>query len=195
MIKIILVLTALGFSLTQNFGCSTASVRVMPGEGGVNKIVSRDIEKAGAEEAAVDAANDFCKDQGKHAVFLDEKTKYTGSMDEKTRETVRMSGKAAQAGGMVAGNMKGNRNNDRKSEIRDLERERDRLSFDLGSFDKTRKEDAQKRASQIDAEIARLRSEQERSGSIEDVAMVGGAAAQAYTSGKDYQNDITFKCQ
>lgn len=181
--------------LITQMGCSTASVRVLPGEDGVNRIVSRDIEKEGAEEAAVDAANDYCKDRGKSAIFLDEKTQYTGSMDENTRRNVRMGGKAAQAVGMTMGGLKGNRNSDRSKEISDLEWERKKYEMELNTFDQTRKNNAQNKINQIDAEIARLKSEKERTGAVEDVAVAGGTAAQVYTSTKDYQNEIRFKCQ
>jgi hypothetical protein len=67
----------------------------MPGEGGINRVVSSDIERDGAEEAAVEAATDFCKEQKKYAVFMKEDTKYTGSMDEKTRNTIRKASKVA----------------------------------------------------------------------------------------------------
>jgi hypothetical protein len=76
-------------------GCSTASVRVMPGEDGNNKVVARDIEKDGAEEAAVKAANKYCKSKNQEAVYSGDKTNYTGSMDEETRNTVRNASKAA----------------------------------------------------------------------------------------------------
>lgn len=95
MIRAQLTLSSLIFAALLVQGCSTASVRVMPGEGGTHKVVVRDIEKADAEEAAANAAKDYCKDQGKHAVFVSENTKYTGSMDETTRNTVRNASKAA----------------------------------------------------------------------------------------------------
>ncbi len=76
--------------------CSTAKVRIMPGNDGVNRVVSRDIEKDDAEEAAVDKANDYCEDQDKHMVVIkEEKTSYNGSMDENKRKTIRNASKAA----------------------------------------------------------------------------------------------------
>lgn len=80
-------------------GCSTASVRVMPGADGNHKVVSRDIERDDAEEEAIEAAEDYCKDRGQTAVFAKEETKYEGSMDEQTRKTVRTASKA----GMILG--------------------------------------------------------------------------------------------
>lgn len=76
-------------------GCSTAKVRVMPGEEGVNRVIADDIEKDGAEKASVDAAEDFCKERHKHAVFFKNETKYTGSMNEDTRNTIRSASRAA----------------------------------------------------------------------------------------------------
>jgi hypothetical protein len=80
--------------------CSTASVRVMPGEDGTNRIISKDIEQDGAEEAAVKAANEYCEKRGQVAVFVKEKTQYKGDMDEQTRKNVR---RASQAGVLLGG--------------------------------------------------------------------------------------------
>jgi hypothetical protein len=80
--------------------CSTASVRVMPGEDGTHRIISKDIEQEGAEEAAVKAANEFCEKRSQTAVFVNEKTQYKGDMDEQTRKNVR---KASQAGMILGG--------------------------------------------------------------------------------------------
>jgi hypothetical protein len=77
-------------------GCSTAKVRIMSGEDGVNQVVSRDIERDNAEEAAYDKARDYCEDKGKQMyVVKEEKTAYSGSMKEETRNTVRNASKAA----------------------------------------------------------------------------------------------------
>jgi hypothetical protein len=97
--RILALVPFLGLALV---GCKTAQVRVMPGEDGVNQVIVRDIGRDGAEEAAVDAANDYCKDRNQEAVFLKDKnqTKYTGSMDEQTRDTVR---KASTVAMMVGG--------------------------------------------------------------------------------------------
>ena len=74
--------------------CSTASVRVMPGENGINKVLARDIEVEGAEEAAHKAANEYCEKHDREAIFLKEKSEYTGKMDESTRKGVRSASKA-----------------------------------------------------------------------------------------------------
>jgi hypothetical protein len=75
--------------------CSSAKVRVMPGETDVNKVVATDYEKDDAEEAANDAAQEYCKKRGKEAAFVKDESKYKGSMDENTRKTVRKASKAA----------------------------------------------------------------------------------------------------
>lgn len=87
------------FALIMIAGCSSAKVRILPGEKGVNTVISSDYEQDDAEEAMVDKANDYCKDQGKHAIFLNTgNSKYTGKMDEGARNGVRKAGR-------VAGNM------------------------------------------------------------------------------------------
>lgn len=84
--------------------CSTAKVRILPGEDGVNRVVSRDIEGDGAEEAAVEKAKKYCEEQGKQMYVVKEnKTNYTGSMNENTRKTVRNASKAAMVLGGPAG--------------------------------------------------------------------------------------------
>lgn len=87
--------------------CSTASVRVMPGDDGIHRVVSKDIEQEGAEEAAVKAANEFCEKRNQTAVFVNEKTQYKGDMDEQTRKNVRT---ASKVGMMLGGVGYGTRN-------------------------------------------------------------------------------------
>ncbi len=86
--------------------CSTAKVRILPGEGGMNKVVSTDYESDGAEKAAIDQATDYCKDRGKQVVFIDpdSKSKYTGKMDEGTRHAIK---KASQAAVILGGGVGG----------------------------------------------------------------------------------------
>lgn len=84
------------FALVVQSGCSTASVRVLPGDNGVHRVAVRDIQKHNAEEEAVEAAQEYCEKRHAEAVFLEEKeTKYTGKMDEGTRDTVRKASTAA----------------------------------------------------------------------------------------------------
>jgi hypothetical protein len=84
--------------------CSTAKVRILPGEDGVNRVVSRDIEKDDAEEAAVKQARKYCDEQGRQMyVVKEDKTNYQGSMKEDTRKTVRNASKAAMILGGPAG--------------------------------------------------------------------------------------------
>ena len=91
---------AIVFVLMVLISCSTASVRVLPGENGENRVVSKDIEQEGAEEAAVKAANEYCEKRGQSAVFIKEKTAYKGDMDESTRKNVRT---ASKVGGIMSG--------------------------------------------------------------------------------------------
>lgn len=91
-VSLLVLITTIATGL---FGCSTASVRVMPGEAGLHRVTARDIEKSDAEEAAVEAAEEYCEDQKKRAVFVKEGTSYTGTMDEKTRDNVRKASQAA----------------------------------------------------------------------------------------------------
>jgi len=83
-------------------GCSTASVRVMPGQDGTNRVVVRDVEKHTAEEEAVDAAKAYCEERGEEAFFLSDDVEYTGDMDEAKREEIRKQAEAATVlGGIV----------------------------------------------------------------------------------------------
>ena len=76
--------------------CSTAKVRIIPGENGVNTVVSTDYEKDDAEEAMIDKVKDYCKDYNKQAVFLKSgQAAYTGKMDEGTRNTIKKASNAA----------------------------------------------------------------------------------------------------
>lgn len=96
----VLALAGVFLAVSMLQACSTAKVRVMPGEK-ANKVVARDIEKEGAEEAAIDAASDFCEDRNSSFVVLKESTKYSGDMDESTRNNVRKASKVATVlGGM-----------------------------------------------------------------------------------------------
>jgi hypothetical protein len=81
--------------------CSTAKVRILPGEV-ENKVVSTDYESDDAEEAAIEAATEYCKKRSRNVAFInpDQKSQYTGKMDEGTRNTVK---KASDAAIMVSG--------------------------------------------------------------------------------------------
>lgn len=76
--------------------CSTAKVRIFPGEI-THKVVSTDYEKDNAEEAAVKEATEYCRQRNKRVAFVNpqNQSQYTGQMDEKTRKTVRNASKAA----------------------------------------------------------------------------------------------------
>ncbi len=90
--------------------CSTASVRIMPSQKGLVKVIARDIEMEGAEEAALKAATNYCEERDREVVFLKEQSKYTGSMDEATRKGIRSGAKAVQyipGGGLLSSVGKG----------------------------------------------------------------------------------------
>lgn len=80
--------------------CASGAVRVMPGPEGVHKVSVRAVEKHKAEVKAVKAATKYCQERGKEAIFLAEKTDYTGEMDESEREAIR---KGSDAAAVVAG--------------------------------------------------------------------------------------------
>lgn len=94
-----LLLSGLVLSLTA-VGCSTASVRMMPGES-VNRAMARDHDREGAEEAAVEAAHKYCKEKGSEALFVTNETKYTGEMQESTRNMIRRGSQAAMLVGGI----------------------------------------------------------------------------------------------
>ncbi len=94
-----IVLSGIAMSFVA-FGCSTASVRMMPGEK-MNRALVRDINREDAEEAAVEAAQKYCKEKGSEAVFASNATKYTGDMDESTRNMIRRGSTAAMMVGGV----------------------------------------------------------------------------------------------
>lgn len=75
--------------------CSTAKVRVLPGEDGLHSSVALDIERDGADTAAIDAAKEYCEERNRTAVFSSQSSKYRGSMEESTRNTIRGASKAA----------------------------------------------------------------------------------------------------
>ena len=105
--------------MLTTFACSTAVVRVMPGENGENTIIAKDREQDGAEEAANKAAHEYCEKKGKDAVFVKNASKYNGSMDEGTRKAVRNASKVAWGLGGVgqqAGNIGHGMTNDRDYE-------------------------------------------------------------------------------
>jgi hypothetical protein len=76
--------------------CSTAKVRILPGETS-NKVISTDYEKDDAEEAAAKEATAYCLQYNKRIAFVNpsNKTEYTGKMDEGTRHTVKKASHAA----------------------------------------------------------------------------------------------------
>ena len=88
------------FLLLALAGCSTANVRIVPGENGNNKVVVRDLEKEGAEQTARKAAKDYCEEQGSSVVILKEKSGFSGKTDEKIQSGIRA---AARSVSLVPG--------------------------------------------------------------------------------------------
>lgn len=86
--------------LTVLAGCSTANVRIVPGEKGYSKVVVRDLEKEGAELAAHQAAKEYCDERGASVVILKEKSGFSGKTDEKTQSAIRA---AARSVSLVPG--------------------------------------------------------------------------------------------
>ena len=93
---------ALSVLIGASFACSTAKVHVMPGENGLNTVVSTDYESDGSEEAAVKKATEYCEKRGKQVAFVnpENKSQYTGKMDEGTRHAIK---KASEAAILVGG--------------------------------------------------------------------------------------------
>ena len=90
------------FAATAVLAACTASVRVMPSEDGVNRVVARDIERHWAEKAAHKAAVEYCEGHGLEAVFFNDEVWYEGTMDEEQRTAIRRQSEAAIiVGGMI----------------------------------------------------------------------------------------------
>jgi hypothetical protein len=87
-------------SLLAVTACSTANVRVMPGQDGTNRVVVRDVDKYDAEQAAFEAAKAHCEERGEEAVFLGDDVDYTGDMNESQRKEIR---KASESATILAG--------------------------------------------------------------------------------------------
>lgn len=112
------LLGALSMLLLILSSCSTASVRLLPGEKGLNKVFARDIELEGAEEAAHKAAIKYCEDKSLHPVFLKQKSAYTGKMSEASRKSMRATSRAVSLipGAGLIGSMGEAATNDRDYE-------------------------------------------------------------------------------
>lgn len=98
------ILTIYFLVITSFTACSTAKVRILPGEDGINRVSSKDREKDGAEEAALDKANSYCENQKKQMLVVrEDKTSYEGSMNEETRNAIRKASKLAMLGAWPVG--------------------------------------------------------------------------------------------
>lgn len=99
-IKTSLVVLSTFAALIAATGC-TSTVRVMPSEDDLVRVVARDAESHRAEKAAHKAAVKHCEEQGQVAVFLKDQVWYEGSMNERERESIRRQSQAIGAAGVV----------------------------------------------------------------------------------------------
>ncbi len=74
--------------------CSTAKVRLLQGQKGVNTVVVRDIEMKDAEKAALSAAQNYCEMKKSSLIILKEKSFYAGPADPKIRYSMRSASRA-----------------------------------------------------------------------------------------------------
>ena len=86
---------------------------VRPGAGGLNSVaVAAEDEEEGSRDA-LSQANHYCDQYDKHAVILDEGTKYTGDTDEQTYKTMKKASKVAKTmGGAIWVNSDSKKNQD-----------------------------------------------------------------------------------
>ncbi len=88
------------FSLGILFFVACAHHRdVRPGVDGLHRVVVTDDDKEQGARNAIDQANHYCKQSDKHAAFVEESNKYTGTMDEGQYKTAKDLSKAASAAG------------------------------------------------------------------------------------------------
>jgi hypothetical protein len=80
--------------------CASNNAKIFSGEGGGYIAKADEREREDALDEASEGAEEFCKKQGKRAIFMKDETKYTGTMDENTRKVVR---NASKAGVMLGG--------------------------------------------------------------------------------------------
>lgn len=72
---------------------------VRPGASGVHRVVIPTDDPDKGNREAIDQANHYCDSIHKRAVFIDEKSNYTGSMSESDYKTAKTAAKVAQAVG------------------------------------------------------------------------------------------------
>lgn len=77
---------------------------VRPGAKGINSVTVRADDDAEGARDALNQANHYCKEFEKHAMILDEGSKYTGDMDEASYKRMKKASKVAKTvGGSVGG--------------------------------------------------------------------------------------------
>ena len=75
---------------------------VRPGADGVHRVILVTSDTADASRSAISQANHFCKERGKAAAFIDEKSEYTGDMDEADYKKAKRISKVAKGVGGAA---------------------------------------------------------------------------------------------
>src|SRR5687767_11068436 len=91
---------AAALSLALLFPACANNARIFKNKDGSYMAQADERERDEAVDEAAEGAKEYCEKLGKRAVFLQDKTKYTGSMDENTRKVVR---NASKAGVMLGG--------------------------------------------------------------------------------------------
>lgn len=75
---------------------------VRPGADGVHRVSLQTDNKEEGSREAISQANHYCKQQQKHAAFMEESQKYTGDMDEKDYKKAKTAAKVAKGVGSAA---------------------------------------------------------------------------------------------
>lgn len=95
----------LGIAATL-LACASANYRILPGEDGIHRSVSRNSEQEEAQEDALEGAQEYCEKRKKDYVVVSDDAKYDGEMDENTRKTVKKTSQAAWMLGKMGGVVK-----------------------------------------------------------------------------------------
>lgn len=75
---------------------------VRPSANGIHRVTLKTEDTDEGSREAIEQANHFCKERGRHAAFVKEDQKYTGDMDEKSYKNAKRATKVAKTvGGAV----------------------------------------------------------------------------------------------
>lgn len=72
---------------------------VRPGADGIHRVLIQTDDKGEGSRNAIRQANHYCEELGRHAAFIKEDQKYTGTMDEKDYEKTKKVANVAKAVG------------------------------------------------------------------------------------------------